>query len=204
MDMTGRQKKEHIQAWQNAASFDMWGNWQLWKWQECEIGGYRSGVDEDSSRLGHDTVSSGPLISGHRIWRHWALPKCRWLFTNRLGSPWRSNVLRMNASALPATRNSSVTERLRSQVAWLSWTPLLPRVCLCGTWWHIVRVAACWFETAGGGRENSWSQSVPRSPAQWTSVSAPLSESHNSWYPGLFNCIACQITASVGEQVVCC
>jgi hypothetical protein len=85
--MTGRQKKVHIQACHNAASFEIRGKLRLWKWQECEIGGYRSSVDEDSNHLGHDTVTSGPLISGHRIWRQWTLPKCRWLFTNRQGSP---------------------------------------------------------------------------------------------------------------------
>lgn len=150
------------------------------------------------------TLSSGLVMSGPRIWRQQALPKYRWLFTNRHGSPWRSKLLRMNVCAVPGTRNSLVTDRLRSQVE--DWTrpPMLAIVCVCGTWWHIIRVAACWFETAGGGRENSWSQSVPRSPAQWTSLSSPLSEAPSSWYPGLFNFVACQNTASLCKQVVYC
>jgi hypothetical protein len=68
-------------------------------------------------------VTSGSLMSGHWILKQWALRKCRWLFTNRQGSPWRSKLLSMNASAIPGTRNSSVADRLRSQVADWAWPP---------------------------------------------------------------------------------
>jgi hypothetical protein len=63
--MTAKRKNVHIQVCHNAASFGMQGKLQLWKRQECKIGGYRRGVVEDSSRLEHDTVTSGSLMSGH-------------------------------------------------------------------------------------------------------------------------------------------
>jgi hypothetical protein len=59
-----------------AANFEMQGKLQLWKRQECKIGGYRRDVDKNSRRLEHDTVTSGPLMSGNWILKYWALWEC--------------------------------------------------------------------------------------------------------------------------------
>jgi hypothetical protein len=112
------------------------GELQLWKW--IMNAKWRVGVMKIKSCVWGGMIPCHLVLwsLGHRICRQWALPKYRWLFTNRAG-PEDLKLLRMNASAIAGTRNSFGTDR-----HW-AWRPCWEENASVGP------EDACWFLDRG-------------------------------------------------------